>query len=58
MAESINQQLHDVVQNILDESIPEKLKERLLKPLRRLKGGKPIAPARIKKGKKRKANNN
>jgi len=40
------QWLQEVVQNILDEPIPEKVKQWLLKPLRICKGGKPIAPLR------------
>ena len=43
--------LREVVQNILDEPITEKVKHRLLKPLRPSKGGKPIASLRRKKGK-------
>jgi len=48
------QRLREVVQNILDEPIPEKVKQRLLKPLRPSKGGKPIAPPK-KKDTRRKA---
>ena len=41
------QRLHEVIQNILDEPIPEGVKQRLLKPLRPSQGGnKPIAPLR------------
>ena len=47
--------LREVVQNILDEPIPEKVKQRLLKPLRPSKGGKPIAPPRRENAARRRA---
>jgi len=49
------QRLREVVQNILNEPIPEKVKQRLLKPLRPSKGGKPIAPPRRKQETRSKA---
>jgi len=48
------QWLREVVQNILDEPIPEKVKQPLLKLLKPSKGGKTIAPPRRKKDKRRK----
>ena len=54
LAEIPDPTLHDVVKNILDEPIPEAVKERLLKPL---KPGKyrPSPPPRKLKERKRKA---
>ena len=36
--------LSDVVQNILDDPIAEKVNQQLLKPLGPCRGGKPVAP--------------
>ena len=50
------QRLRDVVQNISDEPIPERLKQRLLKLLRPARGGnKSIAPLRHRKEIRRRA---
>ena len=49
------QPLSGVVQNILDEPIPERVRRRLLKPLKPFKGGKPVALPREKKVTRRQA---
>ena len=54
LAEISDSTLHDVVQNILDEPIPDSVKERLLQPLRPEKY-RPIPTLRKKKIAKRKA---
>ena len=54
LAEMPDSALHDVVQNILDEPIPEAVKRRLLKPLQPRKY-RPIPPPRRAKERKRKA---
>ena len=54
LAEMPDSALHDVVQNILDEPIPEAVKRRLLKPLKPRKY-RPIPPPRRAKERKRKA---
>ena len=53
LAETSDEPLHDVVQNIMDERIPQEVKERLLKPLlpRRYP---PTAPSRKRKERKKK----
>ena len=43
----MQQQLHEVIQNILDEPIPERVKKQLLKLLKQSQGGNQlIAPLR------------
>ena len=54
LAEMPDSAFHDVVKNILDETIPEVVKRRLLKPLKPQKY-RPIPPPRKAKAKKRKA---